>query len=60
LLDPSHVGITGNKKAEQTIDAHPLPYSDITSSVKITYLPGGNTIGIIELVLNFTYILVYL
>jgi len=60
LLDPSHIGITGNEKAEQTTNAHSLRYSDITSSAKITYLPGGNTIGIIKLVLNSTYILVYL
>jgi len=55
---PSHIGITGNEKADQATKSAlnlvnntpyllPKAYSDITSSIKNTYLPGGNTCGII-------------
>jgi len=47
---PSHTGITGNEKADQTakfalkflnITPYPPPYSDIKSFIENTYLSGG-------------------
>jgi len=52
---PSHVGITGNEKADQTtksaiillnVTAYPLRYSD-TSSIK-NHVPSSNTFGILN------------
>jgi len=49
------LSLIGNEKADETdksalsilnITPYPLPYSDITS-IKNTYLPGGNTFGLI-------------